>query len=502
MIFSQVYLGYIHLEASQFGRVKNAVTKDASHFQRINASTGADITLESEAICISGTKSNVKKAKTSVIADFLSFMLPRQLQSVKIDRHLLKSMGDPGRLVQVATEAEVSISLDRDINSVLIRSDDPNRCDRGVELVNSLMAECQKLIAVTKFDVSDSWLLSVIVGKGGSTIRKLEKDTGCSFDIVRDEASVVMSADSEKAVQVGQKELDDIIYQARKECIFIYLPESAMPAFIGKGGADIKQMSVDNEVQIERQKNRPSTICIKGTENCVATARNAVLSWLQAWEASHIGVTIDLKEHLIPCIIGKGGETVRAIEKETGCMVDVNRQQSSVTVKYGNDANRDSAIEKIQTIIDEELAKAAGVDETEAKFEEDPEQAMAEKAKSIEEQKENATSKAGSTAADNEEFADHSEGQEQPAKKWESGIDSAIHGTEEGWQLYQWLLTGHVGDAINGIVYSDSDSESPEKGENGSFDDEDPIIIQKYDKGDGVRYYQSESGFLVRLPAE
>jgi len=564
-----VYHGYIHLEASQLSRVKSAVAKDPSHFQRIHASTGAEVIHESDAIHIFGKRSNVIEAKASVIADFLSFMLPRQLQTVKMHKTLLKSMGDPGRLAQIATETGASICLDRDINSVLIRSDDANICDKAVGLVNSMMVECQKLIVVMKFDSSDSWLMSVIVGKGGSSIKKLEKETECSFDIIKDERTVVILADSEKLVQAGQKALDNMILQARKECIFIYLPESALPAFIGRGGAGIKKIAADNDVQVDRTKTRPSTICIKGTESCVTNARNAVLSWVKAWEARHIGITIDLTEQQITSILGKGGETVRSIEKETGCNIDVDRQQLTLTVKYGKDANRDRAIEQIEAVIDGEATKGAeptvgkaeligehaeiAIDKAEGTTETDSSssyapgdpskeivdpsediagldgvevggddeevaeaaEGAADEAKSKEEETGVATEEAESaetvevnaTGDESDKTVDHPVGQLLVTEKCDDDKEEGeykpeINGTDEGRQLYQWLLTGHVGDAIADIVYPDSDSESSNDSDDECSDDDDLVVIKKNEKGEEVRYYESESGFSVRLPAE
>lgn len=40
-----------------------------------------------------------------------------------------------------------------------------------------------------------------------------------------------------------------------------------------------------------------------------------------------------------------------------------------------------------------------------------------------------------------------------PVTEKEEGFNPAIHGTEEGRQLYHWLVTGHVGDLITDMVY-------------------------------------------------
>lgn len=538
-----IYHGYIDLEVSQFSRLKNSITKDSSHFQRIRASTGANVILEDSdcAIHISGKKSIVKKAKSSVmeyVMEFLSFMLPSQLQTVKIHRSLFKSMGDPGRLAQIASETGASISLDRDMHSVLIRSDDSNDCDKAAELVNSMIVECQKLNLVMQLDASDTWLLPRIIGKGGSTIQKLQRETVARFQILKDENTVVISGDSEEVVQAGKEALEELIRQTKRECIRVELPESSMASFIGKGGAGINQLSADCDVQMERYRKDPSIIKITGKEQCVARAQEAVLSWVKEWEVRHMGTTINLEEQIIPSILGKGGETVRSIEKETGCKIDVNKKALTLTVR-GLDTDREDAIHKIQVIIDEQAARAAERASAKAKLGHEQSVSATTKTESGSESNNSTDHKQeqrlkdilgmGGTKDRSGEFAKRPVGMEvdnRPVgmevettvaiKEEEEGgykpydddydedeFNPAIHGTEEGRQLYQWLITGKVGDAIVGIVEPDSDSESSgdeDDSKEANGDKEDKIIVKKSENGEGsTHYYKSDSGFTVRL---
>lgn len=91
----------------------------------------------------------------------------------------------------------------------------------------------------------------------------------------------------------------------------------------------------------------------------VSNAKDAVLQWLNEWEASHTGLTIDVEDHFIPSILGKGGETIRAIQKDTKCKIDVDRIHSTLTVREGTEAARVEAMDRIKAIIEEEKAIAA-----------------------------------------------------------------------------------------------------------------------------------------------
>lgn len=426
-----------------------ATTKDATHLERIMTSTGTKVALEEShhAVSISGRRSDVRRAKAAIL-DFLHFLLPGQFRSLEVHQSLLKSMGDAGKLAQIAADTGASLSLDRDMSSVLIRADDSDDCDEAFGRVNSLMVESEKLVSVMKFDASEAWILSdVVVGKGGSNIKQTEKDTGCSINVLKDEIHI--AAESEDIVKAGRDALEKIVDQARKECALVEMPESSLSSFIGKGGAGIKEFSASNDVHVERINRRSSTLKITGKEECVARAHKALLSWLEEWEASHAGISIALKERLIPLILGKGGQTVRSVEKEMGCIIDINRRNMTLTAREGSKDGREGAIAKIQAMVDEEEAKAA----------------------------ERAASKAKSKQEDAEvEKNGQIHGFQSPA------------GVKEGQQLYQWILTGEVGNAIADVVYVDT-----------CEDEYDHVVsvTKHHENGNELTYYEF-NGLSVR----
>ena len=91
----------------------------------------------------------------------------------------------------------------------------------------------------------------------------------------------------------------------------------------------------------------------------VTNAKEAVLSWLNDWQASHVGLTIDIEEQYIPSIIGKGGETIRTIQKDTKCKIDIDRNSYTLTVREGTESARQDALDSVKAIIEEEKAKSA-----------------------------------------------------------------------------------------------------------------------------------------------
>ena len=377
------YEQVIELEPSQLSRVRSAV-KDPSHFERIHDTTNTEVTLDtpSSSIIIRGKHSNVKKAKT-VVLGFLDFILPSEIAKFKVSRHLLNLMGNATELAKIAAESGASISLDRDISAILVRSAQSELVRRAVALLDGRMLEWEKLVYVEKFDHSDAWLLSVIIGKGGATIQGFRKETSCNIDILKDEISLVISGESEDDVKKGKEVLHEIISKARKECMFIDLPETAMPAFIGKSGAHIKQLSAEHGIEIERLRKGPPKIQIKGDELSVMAAADAVKSWLNEWEVHNEGVSFQVDETAIPAILGKGGSAISEIQRDHNVRINIDKRSGrhrhhldsdvltrvsrTISVRGGNHNSRTAAAEKIQQIEHAHLARFAELESSRRK---------------------------------------------------------------------------------------------------------------------------------------
>lgn len=270
--FTGSYSGYIDLDGSQYDKLKSTLSKDNSHLERIRASTGASAILDdsNSVIKITGKRANVKQAKYSAIG-FLDFLFPNQIQIVNVDKTLFKSMSDPEKLAQITVATNALVYPDRDLMSLVVICENPENATKAVELINATLVETEKLNYVLCLETNDAWLLPAIIGKSGRNIKKIETGSACTVDIIRDELTVVVHADSQEAVDAGKAALEAIIDQARKECVFLELPESSISAFIGRGGSNIKQLRSNHDVEIEKSKKQQNIIRIAGKEEAGET---------------------------------------------------------------------------------------------------------------------------------------------------------------------------------------------------------------------------------------
>ena len=103
----------------------------------------------------------------------------------------------------------------------------------------------------------------------------------------------------------------------------IEIDNSLLPSIVGKGGAVIRQLEEDHRVQIDilRDENKVATL---GFRTDVEIASNKLKSIIV--ENKEVEDTIKANRHvIITCIIGNGGQTARALQKELSVGIRVDR---------------------------------------------------------------------------------------------------------------------------------------------------------------------------------
>ena len=352
------------------------------------------------------------------------------------------------------------------------------------------MTEAEKLIFVFHIDQNESWLIPFIIGKGGQQISALSTESNCRIDVSRQELSITVTGEDEESVAKARKVLDAAIEKAKRECVFVQLPSDAVPAFIGKAGANIQQFAKDYKVGVELDRKEQSKIKITGQEDSVLSAKKAVLEWIRVWEENNAEASIPVDMTMIPIILGKDGSVINALQKDSGCRIDIDRGSSTITIRAGTAEKRAEVIEKINSIVAE--AQEAIESEREQKRERDAEE-REEKSKvekilpAVAEPVENASpdSRKDRTL----EFAARPVGLSEGALnsnqggKWnKSKTISTPVGSAAGRNLFGLLVSNTALNTNEAEISSTSDISS-----NGNAAEDGPV------------YYKSVSGFTVRV---
>lgn len=354
-----VYETHVELDASQYSKV-SAACRDPSHFDRMKENTSTEVELDpsSSSIVIRGKRGGVKKAKFLVM-DYLAFLLPSNFQHIKMPKAFQSTVASAASLADTAAVSGASVVLDRDLNSILVQSSDPDKAKEAVALIKAKMVEAEKLVYLHSIEQHEPWLIPAIIGKSGQKIRGMEKETGCRIDVSKQELTITITGTDEESVTKAKAALFAAIDKARRECVFIRLPSNAVPAFIGKSGAHIRQFADEHGVEVERVRKDPSMVRIGGQEDSVSAAKAALLEWIKVWEENNAEASIPVEKFMFGAVLGKDGSKINAIQKDTGCRIDIDRSSSLVIVRGSTTEKRGEAIQKIKDIIAEEQAIAS-----------------------------------------------------------------------------------------------------------------------------------------------
>lgn len=501
-----VYETRIELDSSQYAKVVSTC-KDPSHFDRIKASTSTEIELvpSSSSIAIRGKRGNVKKAKMQVMG-FLDFLLPSNFKHIKMPKAFQSTVASAASLADVSALSGASVVLDRDLNSIQVQSSDSEKVQKATDLIQSKMAEAEKLVCVVQIDKNESWIIPQIIGKGGQKINVMSKETGCRIDVDKQAMTATVSGENEESVAKAKAAVIAAIDKARRENVFIQLPPNSVASFVGKSGAHIRQFAEEHNVEVERVRKDPTKVRISGPEDSVAAANAALLEWIRAWEEANAEVSLALEKSMIPVVLGKDGSVINEIQKESGCRIDIERKSSTVIIRGGSLEKRNDAVQKVKDIIAKEEAVMNEREEKRAREAEE----RAERAKAEKKQQQQQTGGASPNAQQQEAAVDSrkdrsaefsarpvgltqskSKSPKNGSSRKQTNDDLPLVGTATGRNLFGLLVSDSSLDTADTNsrprVMSTSSGEPQESTNNAVGEDQGPV------------YVRSASGFAVRV---
>lgn len=443
------YKSSVELSPSQFAKVSSAC-RDSSHFQRIQLATDAKVALESSSgeIQVCGKRSNVKKGKEQVY-DFLSFICPGEIHRLKVSQPLYVTVGNPSSLADVvAGVGGTTIYLDRDIGSIIIRDPDVERVKAAAAIVLTKIQDAERLAFVLELAPDEAWLISYIIGKNGGRIQALQKGSDCYLDVSKESRTITITGDSQDKVAKVRESLEALVEQARRENVFLTIPEKAIPAFVGHGGKRIKDWSTEFGVEIQRVR-KSAQFKIIGDGDKPAAAKSALTLWVEQWQESNASHEMPIEKQYISAVLGLKGSTAQAIQEEFDCKIDIDRTTMKLTIRGGDAEKREAAMARIQDIIAKEVAaKAQAAADRKAerkelateKTKEVPDAPVAVTEANSDHKKENTRENSGNVRS----FPSHPVGIKPSGKNEKKGKDNVATtvGTEQGRNLFNLLVEG------------------------------------------------------------
>lgn len=186
-------------------------------------------------------------------------------------------------------------------------------------------------ITLEGVDINLSEGVKAIIGKGGSTIQKIQATSGCKIDASIANATVRITGPSDNQVQQAATLCRHAVFGEAQEVIELETTTKVM-LVMGQSFQKIRQFQEESGgAKLDIAKNS-TTLRISGPTAAVQRAKQAVLTWLQHCQ----GITMPIPTYdnldSIGAIYGKGGSTIRAIQEKTGSFIHVDDKAYTVQI--------------------------------------------------------------------------------------------------------------------------------------------------------------------------
>lgn len=155
-------------------------------------------------------------------------------------------------------------------------------------------------------------------------MKSLETETETKIDL--SETHVSVRGEDTTAV-VAQ--LEKMLEAHKSEHAEVQITQDLIGRIIGAKGANIRKLGDESGARIDIDKVNMKVL-IRGKEDQVQKAK-AMIEEIVKDEAARRTQFV-VPEEACPSIIGKGGETIRKIQGDTGTRLDIDRQTSRVTI--------------------------------------------------------------------------------------------------------------------------------------------------------------------------
>eukprot|EP00930_Biecheleria_cincta_P100891 TRINITY_DN9251_c0_g1_i1.p1 TRINITY_DN9251_c0_g1~~TRINITY_DN9251_c0_g1_i1.p1 ORF type:complete len:852 (+),score=136.98 TRINITY_DN9251_c0_g1_i1:56-2557(+) len=213
-----------------------------------------------------------------------------------------------------------------------------------------------------------------IMGKGGQTIMQMQQDSGAKIQISRGE-NMVRFLGSSEAIAHAKQMVADVMRQAEMDGVssggsvqpqkvddYMQVQPSMIGRIIGKGGETITKLQQNSGAKIKIIKTE-NTVHISGSREMVEDAKRLISDIINqeddsAQQAPKFEESVAVPGKMAGRIIGKGGEKIKQLQRQSGAKIDMTRDQPGVVRLSGSV----DAIVLAKLLIDEVIEGGDAVD--------------------------------------------------------------------------------------------------------------------------------------------
>jgi len=227
--------------------------------------------------------------------------------------------------------------------------------------------------------------VGMLIGRGGEVVKQLSTESGARIEISKTETEgakagerTVYISGLQDAVDKAKKLIDDAIEKAKERtgqvnpnACTLKVPHELIGMLIGRGGETIKDLKKESGARIDIAKEADEEgstdrqVHITGPPECVEFAKKMIEDMLGKSRESREGKdgqrksggrVIKVPTDMIGVLIGRGGETISKIQRESSARIEIHKDDREaldrqVTIT-GSADNIEKAIRAIDDVLD------------------------------------------------------------------------------------------------------------------------------------------------------
>jgi far upstream element-binding protein len=189
--------------------------------------------------------------------------------------------------------------------------------------------------------------VGAVIGRGGSTIKSIQAESGAKLDIEKDSDTVKISGSAEQ-IAAAKILINEAVEGPKPEAVVTVDVGSKGGTVIGRGGENIRKVQDESGARVEIEKGT-GIVKISGSKAGVAKAQELIADLLDPkYDAKDF---MDVGIAGVPLIVGKGGANIKRLQTESGAKIDIERGMTVVGI-FGTD----EAVAKARKMIETQLA--------------------------------------------------------------------------------------------------------------------------------------------------
>jgi len=258
----------------------------------------------------------------------------RRVQVDEMQQGLL--IGRKGATIaQLQESTGCALELKKSANQLIIAGTPPMVL-HAENLILEMLESQRRVELVVKFDPEQKHKL---LGKGGATIKRIQQESGgAMIDLDKGSEGTVTLSGPNACVLKARKAVVELLRLDAESVRAVEVPSDIVDAVIGKGGENLSRLEEEHGVSIGSNHRlvaaNASADGSGGVVQCRMQVRGSVEGVKRAVEA--LGKLIDIERRVeeqldvesqhVGMLLGKGGITIKAIQRETGVSLEIEKR--------------------------------------------------------------------------------------------------------------------------------------------------------------------------------